>query len=104
MLSAIAAPAGSAWMTGDGAYLAVARAWLARGEPEHARAVLAPLLAAAQRIPWVAPLAAASLIDGRAAAVLGLDEDAHALFVRAADLAQRHHLPRIADDAAKALA
>jgi tetratricopeptide (TPR) repeat protein len=104
MLSAIAAPAGSAWMTGDGAYLAVARAWLARGEAEHARAVLAPLLAAAQRIPWVAPLAAASLIDGRAAAVLGLDEDAHALFVRAADLAQRHHLPRIADDAAKALA
>ena len=40
-----------AWMPGDEAYLSVARAWLARGEPERARAVLAPLLAVARRVP-----------------------------------------------------
>jgi DNA-binding SARP family transcriptional activator len=103
LLDGISAPAGSAFLTADGCYLAVARAWLARGEPERARAVLAPLLAAAARVPWVAPLAGASLEDGRAALALGLRDEAIALLARAAELARRHGLPRIASEAAAAL-
>jgi hypothetical protein len=103
LLAGISAPAGSAFLTGDGCYLAVARAWLARGEPELARDALAPLLAAAGRVPWVAPLAAASLVDGRAAGLLGLGGESAALLERAADLGRRYGLPRIARDAAAEL-
>ena len=67
LLEGITAPPGHAWLTADGCYLAIARAWLAHGDPDRARAVLAPLLTAAARVPWVAPLAAASLIDAQAA-------------------------------------
>jgi hypothetical protein len=81
----------------------VARAWLAHGEPLRARAALAPLLRAAGRVPWVAPLAGASLIDGRAAAALGLGEEATVLLKRAAELARRYGLPRIAKESAAAL-
>src|SRR4029077_20703811 len=45
-------PAGGAWLLGEEAYLALAQAWLDRGEPDRARAVLAPLLALAERVPW----------------------------------------------------
>ncbi len=103
LLGRIRAPAGSAFLAGDGCYLAVARAWLARGEPRRARATLAPLLHAAGRVPWVAPLAAASLADGRAAAALGLGGEATVLLKRAEELARRHGLPRIAKESAAAL-
>jgi hypothetical protein len=88
---------------GVGCYRAVARAWLAQGEPQRAREALAPLLTAAARVPWVAPLAGASLVDGRAALSLGLRGEATALLERAAELGQRHGLPRIASEAAAAL-
>ena len=103
LLDGISAPDGSAFLTADGCYLAVARTRLARGEPELARATLAPLLQAAARVPWVAPLAAASLVDGRAAASLGLAGEAAVSLRRAADLGRRHGLPRIAREAATAL-
>ena len=103
LLGGISAPDGSAFLTADGCYLAVARTRLAHGEPELARAALAPLLQAAARVPWVAPLAAASLVDGRAAASLGLAEEAAVSLRRAADLGRRHGLPRIAREAATAL-
>jgi DNA-binding SARP family transcriptional activator/tetratricopeptide (TPR) repeat protein len=103
MLEAISAPPGSAWLLGDGAYLAVARAWLAYGEPERARAVLAPLLDAAARVPWVFPLAGGCLVDGLSAAMLGLSEEAQTQLMRAAELAERFLLPRIREDAAAAL-
>jgi DNA-binding SARP family transcriptional activator/tetratricopeptide (TPR) repeat protein len=103
MLARVTVPAGSAWLTGDGAYIAVARAWLAHGEPDRARSVLAPMLAAAHRVPWVAPLAEGSLVDGLAAGVLGRAGEARVLLVRAAELAQRHHLPYVAQQAAEAL-
>jgi DNA-binding SARP family transcriptional activator len=103
MLRRISTPPGSAWLVGEGAYLSVARSWLEHDEPQRAREVLAPMLAAAARIPWVAPLADGSLVDGRAAARLGLDAEARGLFVRAAELASRYGLPRVADGAAAAL-
>jgi DNA-binding SARP family transcriptional activator len=103
LLDRIRAPAGSAFLAGDGCYLAVARAWLAHGEPRRARAALAPLLQAAARVPWVAPLAGASLVDGCAAMMLGRRGEAAAALQRAAELGQRHGLPRIASEAAAAL-
>jgi DNA-binding SARP family transcriptional activator len=68
LLHQIDAPAGSAWQWGADAYLAVARAWLAIGEPARARQALAPLLVSATRIPWVTHRDAAMQLDARAAA------------------------------------
>jgi DNA-binding SARP family transcriptional activator/tetratricopeptide (TPR) repeat protein len=59
LVAGIVAPAGSAWLFGADAYLAVARGWLDRGEPTHARTVLAPLLVAAERVGWRPALAPA---------------------------------------------
>jgi hypothetical protein len=103
MLARVTVPAGSAWLTGDGAYLSVARAWLARGEPERARSVVAPLIAAARRVPWVAPLAEGFLVDGLAAEALGRADEARRLLIRAVELAQRHGLPHVAHGASVAL-
>jgi DNA-binding SARP family transcriptional activator/tetratricopeptide (TPR) repeat protein len=104
LLGQISTPDGSAFLTADGCYLAVARAWLARGEPDRARAALGPLLTAAARVPWVGPLADASLVDGQAALALGLAGEAATSLCRAADLGSRHGMPRIAGAAADALA
>ncbi|MDX6521335.1 MAG: hypothetical protein QOF08_1940 [Gaiellales bacterium] len=103
MLAAITAPPGSAWLYGEAAYLSVARAWLARREAERARNVLAPMLDAAARVPWVAPLADGCLVDGQCAAVLGSAEEARALLTRAAELAAEFRLPRIAAAAERTL-
>jgi tetratricopeptide (TPR) repeat protein len=103
LLEGIIAPAGQAWVTADGCYLAIARAWLTRGDPARARAVLAPLLTAAARIPWVAPLAAASLADAQAALAQDRPAEADPLLRRAASLAGRHGLPAIAAQAASGL-
>src|SRR5581483_8574124 len=51
-------PDGGAWMLGYEAYLSLAEAWLAHGDPERARAVLAPMLVVADREPWLPALAA----------------------------------------------
>jgi hypothetical protein len=103
LLEGITAPPGHAWLTADGCYLAIARAWLAHGDPARARAVLAPLLTAAARVPWVAPLAAASLIDGQAALAQDRPSEAAPRLRRAAELASRHGLPAIAAQAASGL-
>ncbi|WP_162605876.1 ATP-binding protein [Jiangella aurantiaca] len=58
MVRAIGAPPGSAWLYGADTYVAVARAWLRRGDPRAAAQVLAPLLAASERTGWTAPLEA----------------------------------------------
>jgi hypothetical protein len=65
--------------------------------------VLAPLLTAAARIPWVAPLAAASLTDAQAALAQDRPAEADPLLRRAASLAGRHGLPAIAAQAASGL-
>jgi DNA-binding SARP family transcriptional activator len=104
LLAGISTPPGQAWFTADGAYLSVARAWLAQGEPARARAALAPLLTAAARIPWVSALAAASLVDAAAARALGQPAEAAALLTRARDLGRRHRLPRVTAAAGAALA
>lgn len=96
MLARVRTPPGSAWMTGDFTYLAVARAWLAAGEPERGRAVLTPMLAVADRVPWVASLAEGSLVAARIAAALGDGDEAARLLARAGDLAAQHGLVSLA--------
>jgi hypothetical protein len=66
LLAGATLPAGDAWVLGYEVYLSVARGWLTADQPERARAVLAPLLGAAERVPWVATLAAALVVDAQA--------------------------------------
>jgi tetratricopeptide (TPR) repeat protein len=102
LLAAASIPDGAAWVLGDEAYLSLARAWLARREPERARAVLAPLLEVAQREPWIATLAAVLAVDGRALLQLGEREPATAALRRAARLAREHGLPHVLREARSA--
>jgi len=95
-------PRGGAWMLGYESYLSLAEAWLAHGEPERARAVLAPLLAVADRERWTAALAAALTADGRALIRLSRNEQARAELDRAARLAAGHGLPHVRHDAREA--
>jgi tetratricopeptide (TPR) repeat protein len=96
-------PDGGAWMLGYEAYLSLAEAWLGHGEPDRARAALAPLLAVAEREPWIPALAAALAADGRALARLGQREQARAALERAARLAGEHGLPHVLRDVREAL-
>ena len=102
LLDAASIPDGYAWVMGDEAYLWLARAWLGRGEPERARAVLAPLLAVARRVPWVATLAAALAVDGSALIKLGDREPAASELRQAVQLAREHGLPHVLREARSA--
>jgi tetratricopeptide (TPR) repeat protein len=103
LLEQASIPGGGAWMLGYEVYLSLAEAWLGHGEPDRARAVLAPLLAVAEREPWIPALAAALAADGRALARLGQHEQARAALQRAARLAAEHGLPHVLRDAREAL-
>jgi DNA-binding SARP family transcriptional activator len=95
-------PAGGAWMPGYEAYLSLAEAWLAHGDPEQARTVLAPMLAVADREPWLPALAAALVTDGRALIRLGQPGQARPVLDRAVRLAGDHGLPHVLRDAREA--
>jgi DNA-binding SARP family transcriptional activator len=99
LLAGATLPAGDAWVLGYEAYLSVARAWLTAGQPEQARAVLVPLLAAVEQVPWVAALAAALVVDGRALAGLGERERARVMLDRGAAMARDHGLVRVLAEA-----
>jgi DNA-binding SARP family transcriptional activator len=103
LLEQASIPDGGAWMLGYEAYLSLAEAWLGHGEPDRARAVLAPLLAVAEREPWIPALAAALAADGRVLARLGQREQARAALQRAARLAAEHGLPHVLRDVREAL-
>jgi len=79
-----------------------AGAWLGQGEPDRARAVLAPLLVVAEREPWIPALAAALAVDGRALARMGQREQAGAELERAVRLAGQHGLPHMLREAREA--
>ena len=99
LLAGATLPAGDAWVLGYEAYLSVARAWLTAGQPEQARAVLVPLLAAVERVPWVAALAAALVVDGTALGRLGERAQARAAVDRGAALAREHGLVHVRREA-----
>ena len=72
LLEQASIPDGGAWMLGlRGLPVARARPGWRTDEPDRARAVLAPLLAVADREPWIPALAAALAADGRALIRLG---------------------------------
>lgn len=104
LLAGMAMPPGSAWFLGTDVYLSIARAWLAHGEPDRARAVLRPLLSAAHRSRWVPMEAQACLADGCAAAALGAHPIAAARFARAARLGARYGMPGVERAAERSLA
>jgi tetratricopeptide (TPR) repeat protein len=91
-------PAGGAWLLGYEAYVSLAQAWLGRDDPARARAVLAPLLAVADREPWIVVLAAALPTDSHALIRLGELDRAAAQLDRAARLAREHGLPHVLRD------
>lgn len=93
LIRGITAPPGSAFLLGYWCHLAVARAWLDRGEPDRAEPVVAPLLAAADRFQWPAVLAEASLVAARAASLAGRPEQARRAWQRAVALARAHPVP-----------
>jgi DNA-binding SARP family transcriptional activator/tetratricopeptide (TPR) repeat protein len=99
LLDSVRLPPGDAWVLGYEVYLSVARAWLAAGQPERARAVLAPLLAAVEREPWVAALAAALVVDGEALGRLGQRVGARAALDRGTGLAREHGLAHVLREA-----
>jgi tetratricopeptide (TPR) repeat protein len=92
-----------AWVPGFEACLALARAWVQRGEPEHARTVMAPLLAVARSTPWIPVLAETLVVDASALAALGSFGEASAACREAAGLAADYGMPRVAADAQAAL-
>jgi len=98
-----AASKSGAWIPGYEAYLWLARGWLQRGEPDHAREVLEPLLTVARATPWIPVLAEALVVDGGALASLGRRAAASDTLREAADLAAGHGMPRVAADARAAL-
>jgi DNA-binding SARP family transcriptional activator len=102
LLERASIPAGGAWMLGYEVYLPLAQAWLMQDEPERARAVLAPMLAVADREPWTPALAAGLAADGRALTRLGEKEQARAELDRAVRLAAEHGLPHVLRDAREA--
>jgi DNA-binding SARP family transcriptional activator len=97
LVAGIEAPPGSAWLFGADAYLSVARGWLRQGEPARARTVIAPLLEAANRVPWRPAQVPALLLDADAAAAAG--EDPAAQLAAAADLARRFGLAHLLNGA-----
>ncbi|HLQ57430.1 MAG TPA: hypothetical protein VK162_24565 [Streptosporangiaceae bacterium] len=99
MLAGVGSPAGDAWVLGYEVYLSVARAWLTAGQPERSRAVLAPLLGAVERVPWVAALAAALVADGEALGRLGELAQARAVLDRGTALARDHGLAQVLREA-----
>jgi tetratricopeptide (TPR) repeat protein len=103
LLEQASIPAGGAWVYGEDACLSLARAWLGRGNPERAQTVLAPLLAVAERVPWIATLAATLVVDGRALLLMGKDDQARAYLLRAEQLAGEHGLPHVLHEARLAL-
>lgn len=93
-----------AWVPGFYAYLSIARGWVDCGEPDRARAVLTPLLAVAEREPWLPMLAWGLAVDGLALRRLGEREQATTQLTRASQLARTHGMPQVWREADVALA
>ena len=62
LLGRISAPPGQAWLFGAHAYMAVARVRRDAGDRERAEAIVAPILAAAERSGWSDGLSGAALL------------------------------------------
>lgn len=104
LLGRITTPAGTAFLLGTDAYIAVARLRLALGEPEAAEEVLEPVLAAAEKTGWWEPIAQSALWLGQARRALGSNSGCRELATRALEAAERGGLPTCTWQARAALA
>jgi tetratricopeptide (TPR) repeat protein len=104
LLDGAAIPHDHAWLVGYDAYLSLARAWLDHDQPDRVTAVLAPLLAVAERGPWLPVLAEALAVQGRALTRLGQREQAEAQLTRARGIARTHGMPSVVREADMATA
>ena len=95
LLAGATPPAGDAWVLGYEACLSVARAWLTAGQPERARAVLAPLLAAVER--GAARRAASVASACRYAALVGSKRRRVCVLAAASPRLATPSLPRMLD-------
>ena len=93
LLSQVTTPPGGAWLFGSHAYVAVARAHTDCGDAQLVEALLAPIVAAAQRSGWQEPIACGSLVIGQARALLGDDTAAELALVHALEVADHVGLP-----------
>jgi tetratricopeptide (TPR) repeat protein len=97
-------PPDRAWLPGYDAYLSLARGWLGHGQPDRTSGVLVPLLAFAERGPWLPVLAEGLAVHGRALIQLGQREQAEAQLARARHLARAHGMPSVLREADMATA
>jgi hypothetical protein len=86
------------WLLGAESYLAVARAWLAAGDPARAAAVLGPLVEVARLQGWRPVLAQALVQQAATARVLG-DPAAAAMAAEAVVLAGASDMRTVLDQA-----
>ena len=93
LLSQVTTPPGGAWLFGAHAYLAVARAHMGCGDARLVEALVAPIVAAAQRTGWKEAIACGSLVIGRARALLGDESAAEVALVHALEVADQAGLP-----------
>lgn len=103
-LAAVTLPPGGAFMGGAPAYLGIARAHLAIGDPQRAEATLRPIAESAERLGWREYAAAALLVGGLAAAAREDPDAARARLSGALDIADDIGLPGVAWEAHAALA
>jgi tetratricopeptide (TPR) repeat protein len=103
-LAAVSLPPGGAFMGGAPAYLGIARAHLAIGDPERAEATLRPIADSAERLGWREYAAAALLVGGLAAAARNDADRARTSLSTALDVADAIGLPGVAWEAHAALA
>ncbi|MGH8975780.1 MAG: tetratricopeptide repeat protein, partial [Acidimicrobiia bacterium] len=104
LLAQVRTPPGTSFLYGLDAYLAVAGARLARGDPASATGLLAPLLAAAESAGWAEGVGRVALALGECAAVAGEPDEAVGLLTRAARLSASVGIPAVEWQAEGALA
>ena len=93
LLDRVSTPPGSAFLFGAHAYAALARVYLARGEPERGQALLLPVLRASERFGWLEAATVTELVVGLCLEARGEVERAITTLTRAAEVSDRAGIP-----------
>jgi class 3 adenylate cyclase len=103
-LERVSTPPGHAFLFGAHAYAALARVYLAGGEPERGEALLLPVLRASERSGWLEAAAVAELVVGLCLEARGELERARTTLTRAAEVSDQSGIPAPSWEAHAALA
>jgi class 3 adenylate cyclase/predicted ATPase len=103
-LEQVSVPAGRAWLFGAHAYIALASALLALGHPERARALMEPVLEAAEAAGWLEFVSRGLLAIARCDNATGDVGRAQSKLIRALDVASGCAMPGPAHEAHSELA